>query len=899
LNSFLTVQKIMFFMKFDTKKNFFWMILEKVRNTIFFLFLISSVISAGSLETNWEHLSNHSILHMNGNKIFDSRENLKQFPPNLNQDQIIDFSLLVGEYYLLKNDKDSYFNLINLINSSTYDYTFLSELLHYFWRLEKVDANEADSKLEEYVKKETVSYIYTLANAFYQFNKKKGLPKLDFNELKNLTCSRTKPYFSLCRITKLRVGLEAVGYDGVNVSKEYQYIDRSIAPFFEESELAYIPFLDQIIPDLAPKLAYMGFAGEAIHFQKIILQNEKISGKFDITAYERLAFYQMIIDDLDGAEDTLYASLKSLRTLSIIRNGILLKLGAIAYLRKDYEQSLIYFTGINMKYWGRTLRHPILDESISPNGARELIAIVISKAKNPGLAVEALNKLSTTKPDEEELFVRLRIAHIMFKTRPTLTEKITDDIIYTAQGKGWKRLEYAATLLNGYANIVNKKHRKSVIQFTKSYGILGNIDPNYSSEWMRLSGMLTARVQGKERGNHGASYSKLISVAKKENISSDELSIRMYLDSRFALDEFIKQGINYFIANREYESLLSALYYNQLLSPSIIYKSSLLQINGVHARIKQYRGFRPPLDNIYYKGYQTKVREEEAQKIDSESEEFNIGFVKKINDPFIAIFPAGDVINAIAFQPDKNRWTYSVFSSQEYKTSQYFLRIINTFPFIDKGSVYQIYLNRAGLDLYQFLKKNNFATNARLFYNFQPSNKKDTKDLEIVAPDCLGAGEKKIPGFNYYTYDYYEGSKAFESNNRLQVWKFPETTNKGDSVKLETYNWKCDSRNYLSFQKLERRIEKSIPNAILFTNPVLQESNTYTLGNDFLSWSDFWMRKGTSSIYFLDRIENDPATIESLSVFSKPNPEVSEFIHLQEYLSTNSRDSVILLREPR
>ena len=91
------------------------MILEKVRNTIFFLFLISSVISAGSLETNWEHLSNHSILNMNGNKIFDSRENLKQFPPNLNQDQIIDFSLLVGEYYLLKNDKDSYFNLINLI----------------------------------------------------------------------------------------------------------------------------------------------------------------------------------------------------------------------------------------------------------------------------------------------------------------------------------------------------------------------------------------------------------------------------------------------------------------------------------------------------------------------------------------------------------------------------------------------------------------------------------------------------------------------------------------------------------------------------------------------------------------------------------------------------------------
>ena len=107
-------------MKFDTKFNFFQKFQKKVCSTVFFWLLIlsSSLISGGSLETNWEHLNNYSILHMNGNKIFDSRETLKQFPPNLNQDQIIDFSLLVGEYYLLKNDKESYFNLINIINSN-------------------------------------------------------------------------------------------------------------------------------------------------------------------------------------------------------------------------------------------------------------------------------------------------------------------------------------------------------------------------------------------------------------------------------------------------------------------------------------------------------------------------------------------------------------------------------------------------------------------------------------------------------------------------------------------------------------------------------------------------------------------------------------------------------------
>ena len=81
-------------MKFATRINFPRVTLKKVRTTILFLILFSSVISAGSLETNWEHLNNYSVLHMNGNKIFDSRENLKQFPPNLNQDQIIDFSLL-------------------------------------------------------------------------------------------------------------------------------------------------------------------------------------------------------------------------------------------------------------------------------------------------------------------------------------------------------------------------------------------------------------------------------------------------------------------------------------------------------------------------------------------------------------------------------------------------------------------------------------------------------------------------------------------------------------------------------------------------------------------------------------------------------------------------------------
>jgi hypothetical protein len=837
---------------------------------------------------------------MGGVKVFDSRESIKQLPTQLNQDQLINYCLLVGEYYLIKNDKDSYFNLITLLNTSPYDYRLLEELLHYFWRTEKSESIEADLRFEDYTKKESNAYLTTLATAFFQFNKKKGLPKLDFNEMKNLTCSVTKPYFTLCRVMKVRVGLESLAYDSIQYPKEYQYIDRALAPFFEDNDLTYIAFLDFILPDFAPKLAYLGFAGESVHFQKMILQSEKLAGKFDITTYERLAFYQILLNDLDAAEDTLYSSLKNLRTLSIIRNGVLLKLGAIAYLRKDYEQSLIYFTGLNMQYWGRTLRHPILDESVSPNSARELIALVISRAKNPGLAVEALNKLSTDKVEEENLFIRLRIAQIMFKSRPNLTEKITDDLIYSAQSKGWKRLEYAATLLNGYSNIINKKQRKAVVQFTKSYGILGSADPSLISEWIRLSGLLTARIQGKEKGNHGSSYSKLISIIKKENLSEDDLTVRMYLDSRFGIQEFIKQGINYFISSRDYESLLMALYYNQSINSSISYQKSTLQINDVHKRIKQYRGFRPSLDNIYYKGFQSRARQEYANKLDQEVEEFDLGFLKKIGDPIIAIFPTGDVINAIGYQPEKNRWTYSAFSMSENKTSPYFLKILNSFNFIEKNSVYQIYLNRSGLDLYNFLKKNGYATNARLFYNFQSSPRKESKDLDLVLPDCSFPGEKKILGLNYLPLDYYDGSKNFETMNRLQIWKFPETINKGEPGKLESYSWKCDTKNILSYQKMIRRLDsKTIPTSILMIHPLFQESNLSNLSNDYLSWSDFWMKKGSSAIYYLDKIDNDPATTESLQTFSKPYPSTSDLTHIQDYLSTNSRDSVILLREPK
>ena len=134
----------------------------------------------------------------------------------------------------------------------------------------------------------------------------------------------------------------------------------------------------------------------------------------------------------------------------------------------------------------------------------------------------------------------------------------------------------------------------------------------------------------------------------------------------------------------------------------------------------------------------------------------------------------------------------------------------------------------------------------------------------------------------------------------MRIWKFSEILNRTNTTKLDTYSWKCDTRNVLSFQRIERRIDpKTAPSSILMTNPFLLESNTSYLGSDYLSWADFWMRKGTSLVYYMDKIENDSTTAETLRIFAKQYPENGELTHIQDYLSTNSRDGVILLREPR
>jgi hypothetical protein len=876
----------------------------KLINKLIFIFLyltIPSLLISTSLKTSWEINNNSSSLYFGGTKVFDSKIPLVALPENLNQNQLIDFGLLVGEYYISRVERENLLNLMEFYKKNQDDYSLVILLLMNYWELEKGDNNDLTKTLENYHKIEKDNYLNNLSGLLVKIFNKKNSYKPDIKDYQNLSCTKSNLYNSLCKVMKLRIVLDLLTEELIAIEKGYELLDRNLAPFFEENDLNYIPFIDKIIPDLGARLAYLGLAGEAVHFQKMQIENDKLFSRFELITYERLSFYQMLNGDLQDSEDTLAFILKNLKAASILRNSILLKAGSVAYHRKDYKKALQYFSELNLKYWGRTIRHPINDDTITPYNARNFVGYVISKAINPATAVQALAKLKSKKTDEEDLFIQLRIAHILFQERPKITEKITDDIIYTAQSKGWKRVEYLATLLNGYTNILNKKNRKSVIQFTKSQGILGSSDSKYTSEWIRLSGMLIGRLQGKERGNHNASFHQLINMMRKSDFDYDTMAVKFYLDRRFGPEEIIERALEYFENQKDYESLLSTLYYSQFFSKKEnVHKYGVLQLNVVNKNLKIYKGFRPAIDNIYYKGKNTKLLNLLSDQITNEFENFNSKFISSTTLPLISIFPTKNNVFIVTYNPDRNekyRWKVLSFKNKDYGTLPYYEKLISDIPWIKGNTPYQIYLNKQGTEFYQIMKKNQISQDMRFFYTFQPNQNKPIKGFDLTAVECNEKTDLKNTNIKYYSPDYFEGNKSFDSTNRLHIWNFTEVFYGETPNTYDSYRWKCNKDNFISYKKLIRRVDsKSSPTAILMTNSILNDSTTRILAKDYLNWTDFWIKKGVSTIFFIDKLEEDALSKELFESLSNDSFEINK---IQQLMNSDKREGLILTKEPR
>jgi hypothetical protein len=870
----------------------------------FFLFLIFSTTILAAPFTGWEVGNNHSILYINDINSFDTRDTIRYLPQKLNSDQMQQYALFVSEYYIARGDKDGLTNLVSLLKNDKNNYEFLANLILVFWKIEKGETSDATVKLDDLIYREENPLNVSIAKLI-KSNLKKTAVAADTKEaIKNLNCNRNKPMYGYCRLMKLSIHLEHLVENSDYPHRDFLNLDRLVAPFFEESELSHISYLSQFSTDLPTKLAYLGFVYEAVHFQKTLVNLQKVSGSFDPVDHERLSYYQMLNDDLLGAEESLVYVSKRTPSISSNKNHLFLKLGAIAYLRKDYKQSLTYYLELNLKDWNKSMKNPFYDDYISINGARNLISLSLWKSKSAVNAVKALKSLNPEgRVTEDSLFIRLRIAQIMMFDKPEVAEKISEDILYIAQSKGWKRVEYAATLMNGYCSILSKKYRKSTVQFTKSYGIIGGSDPVFSSEWMRSSGILFARVQGGERGNHAASYRSLLHSMRNEEPLDDILGVKNFLDSRFDSEAFFRNAVQFFINTKNYQSLAEFLYYYQKMrvkSP-IIAGKSISQIPDVVKRMKQYRAFRPANDMYYSKSGYSKLRDAEAAKIISETETFDLGILKDLRDPFVSAFSFNEKIYVISYNPEatRDKWNYSQHNSIDYRTTAYYNKVFASIPFLERAGNVQIFLNPIGIDLYQAMKKNNALLNVRLFYRFGKSNsKKLESDLQPVAVSCENGSEVSTGAIQYLPTDYFEGLKTFPTEDRLHIWNTRDLGNR-DSSSIENFEWRCQNNSSISFLKMQRRVDlRMIPNAILFSNTIFPKSSLDSVSLDYYFWSDFWMRKGVNTLYYVDRLEGDKYPFADLvNVLSKPAQTSDDLGKIQSILKSSDKDILILSRD--
>lgn len=870
---------------------------------VFLLFIIFCCDLIAGPYTGWEIGNNHSVLYVNDLSVFDTRDNIRYLPQKLNSEQVQQYALYASEYFIARGDKEGLTNLVNLLRSDkNNNYDFVANLLLIFWKIEKAELNDVYSRLDDIISKEENTLYVNIAKVIKSNLKKTTIPSDTKEAIKNLNCSRNKPMYAYCRLIKVSVHFENLVDNSDYPHRDFLNLDRLVAPFFEEFELAHVAFISKFVFEMPSKLAHLGFAYEAVHFQKMLVNVQKLSGTFDLIEHERLSYYHMLNDDLTSAEESLAYASKKIPALTMNKNSLFLKLGAIAFLRKDYKQSLNYYLELNLKDWNKSIKNPFYDDYISINGARSLISLSLWKSKSAVNAVRALNKLNTEATiTEESLFLRLRIAQIMMLDKPDMAEKISEDILYIAQSKGWKRVEYAATIMNGYCSIISKKYRKATVQFTKSYGIMGGSDPVFMSEWMRASGMLIARVQGGERGNHTSSFRSLLQSMRNEEPLDELLMVKNFLDSRFDSEAFFKTAVYYFAHTKNYQALVEFLYHYQKMkfkSTSIVGKT-VLQIPDVVKRIKQYRSFRPNSDLQYTRSNYSKLRDTESSKLTAEWDIFDSNSLKDLRDPFVAAFSFNEKIYVISYNPEsKDKWSLSHHNSIDYRTTGYYNKIFSNIPFLDKANNIQIFMNPLGVDLYQAMKKNNALLNVRLFYRFNKGNNKSDSELQPVAVSCENGSETVANGIQFLPTEYFEGIKTFSTDSRLHIWNTRDLNNR-DVSSIENFEWRCQNNSTISFSKLRRRVDlRMIPNSILFSNTIFPKSSLDSISLDYYFWADFWMRKGTNSLYYVDRLEGDKYPLNDLvGILSKPALLSDDPAKIQSTLKSFDKDILILTRD--
>jgi hypothetical protein len=838
--------------------------------------IFPQTLFAAEENTGWLNYGRYFQLYINGKKTFDTYEGDNfRIPNNLSEEDEIDHILFLSEYLTIKNKTDQIQILLNYVNTKDgNNYKLLSTFVEAVSFLKQGEDQEAERILKSYIGSERDPYLSSIANLIWaSFFKEKDSYK---NQAIKTSCLRKKPYYSLCRLFKLEIFLDDISGSGLELHKQYLNILRVLSPFLEEENSLSIPYLNLLDPELPAKLGFLGFAKEAIYFQKMILEFEKLEGRSQDISWERLSYLYLLTKDLKNAEQSLLMITRESKNRKItFLNRIYFKLGLIAFMNKDYDKSIEYYLQVDFKDWSGGIHNPIQNESLTVQAAKDLIAVSVWESRKNVSAVKALMEIPMPERfNQEDFWPRLRIAQIMMEDKPELAAKWVDEIIYNAQEKGWKRLEYSATILQGYIQILVQQFRKATIEFTKARGILSEADRAHGSSFVQNSGMVMAHQASGKKADLLDYIVAAINAMKNQYTEEEFLVLKNYKPRKeFSNDKFINTTIQYLKDKNDAPTILELLHlYNQkkptLEDPNTY---SIQQIFYTNRLMTPYGGFFTPRDEKYLESNYSKVRELEAQYLNSDIIDIRNKSLAHITSPFIAVYPLDDSLYIVSFDPRvQNRslaWQVEKVDTENYEGIMFRASIRATVESFKEVSHIQVYFNKQGLSVADYIKRNFPKLYPSLFYTYSPYKGKIPNDpLPLVVWDPEGKNTFIKPGVYYSDRNLFEGQtiKPFEDQEKVSIWNFDYLRNRPSQ--LPDYIWTLgDENNRISFRRIARRVDfRTIPHSLIFTEKILDKSFFEQKPSYFFDFVGFWLKNGVSEIYYFKKLPTNPDDLANL-----------------------------------
>ncbi|PJZ67162.1 tetratricopeptide repeat protein [Leptospira wolffii] len=844
---------------------------------ILFCSFCQSLSAQGKADYGWTGSPGNFVLVMDGNTVLNKESEFKSFPEGLNSGQKSEFALLAGEYLLLNKDSVRFSNLIQLLKQDK-ELGFAEVLLAYFQDVYFSRKGNGESLLKSWNAPAGDSYQKELADSARNV-------LLHKKHSEKIKCSPKKQYYSLCRALRLEGYLADIKPGDQSHEKEYTNLQRILSPFpgisdQEEKELKHIPFLSNILPGVSDHLAELGLARDAIHFSKIGIVAENLGGRMIAHSYEKLAYYYLVDGDPNSAEKVLkYIIDRQGEIAPSYKNSLYLKLGTLAYLQGDSSRALDYYLNLDFLHWSSRILHPFLGDPISINSARDLVSVAVWKSKNSHKAVDALQSVSTPKNlTEDDLFTKLRIIQILSEDEPEVASKLAMDLSFLAQSKGWRRVEYSATLLHGFLQLKTNNLRKAIIEFTKAGGILKETDPSYKEEWIRLNGLFLSHKESSNLRGVKGFLDQAIRISSAGYSDDKVYEMKSYLPPLFGTKNLENAAVDFYTRHGYNSDLLSLFVHGEENSEYQEDDSlSDLAIARTHIRILRYKGFYPP-GREPWKSSWSEIRSKEAARIREEADPLRNLNLRRISHPLLAVFVRDKRIFLFSKDGDSSDLEVKELNTDSptsYSAQSAYRSALDSFSKKDK---IQIYLNASGVEAAEYLRKEFPDSDIKLFRRFDRREENDTAK-KIYGPSCenlfpkhSSEGEGKF-AWQSFPLPYYDGSKLLQAKSSLLIWNLKVSSKSPNG--LRDYEWSCGNES-ISFRKAKRRLDyRNLPDRMAFTKDSLSGTGWGDKSEDFLDWARYWLSAGTSRLYYV----------------KSWNPESESDINLMERLASENGDA--------